>query len=461
MVLVPQIKEYATTFQPQSIKELEQSPRWLRWTLASVGTVLVAIAAHSCLDDQRPRDERRLNDAFLPVLALSLGGFPAVWALSTLKFEAPIVQARKMSDRQIAISRIQAEVLANAAQIQGMTFQPQQAPQPLPMAQPIPHDMPQESWDGWHVPELDPVALKKQNTGLLVCGSSGSAKTTMIRACLPHWINEGYGVIVLDPHADPTHPEYPWGDFPYVVSEHEQIFEAIAYLLDMLKNKDRQKLICICDEWTDLLGFAQLEGKQYYDLLRNFIIRWGTGGRKFNKFLIGVGHTDNVEMWGLKGIGGLIRNFGILRLGEIAERYAEGFGKGSPLHQYCLQTAYPLLVKDEPRLHPTHGHYQEKENEQPPVGLQPLNFLPLDLPFLRSIPAQPINLEKEDEHSYNPLKVLQGGRCSQVATESNTAEVAKKTGDYQCPNCGSYSSKWLSRKAGRRQCKDCNKTWSI
>jgi hypothetical protein len=235
------------------------------------------------------------------------------------------------------------------------------------------------------VQQLDPIALKKQHTGLLVCGDSGSAKTTLIRYCLPYWVSEGYQVIVLDPHADRENPEYPWADFPYIVGDRHAIFEQIKILLDLLESKDRTKVICICDEWTDLLGFAQLESRELFNTLRNFLIRWGTGGRKFGKFLVGIGHTDNVEMWGLKGVGGLIRNFGILRLGEIATRYAELNCKHSDLHQYCVQTAYPLLVEDKVTIHPTHGQYQSKENGQHPVNLQPLNFHPLTIEFVGNL----------------------------------------------------------------------------
>jgi hypothetical protein len=30
-----------------------------------------------------------------------------------------------------------------------------------------------------------------------------------------------------------------------------------------------------------------------------------------------------------------------------------------------------------------------------------------------------------------------------------------------CPHCGSYSIKWLQRKTNRKQCKDCNGTWTV
>ena len=330
----------------------------------------------------------------------------------------PVAQRRIM--RNDAFLEVQAMQLPQFQQQPGMV-------QPAYLQQP--ELMPAETG----VMQLDPVALKKQNTGLLVCGSSGSAKTTMVRYCLPFWVNEGYQVIVLDPHGDRSNPEYPWADFPYVVTEHEDIFEQIKILMQLIKDKDKQKVICIADEWTDLFGYAEMEGAETVKLLRNFLITWGTGGRKFGKFLVGIGHTDNVEMWGLKGKGGLIRNFGLMRLGDIATRHAESQGKGSGLHVYCQHTAYPLLVGEQPYYHPTHGHYSVKENEQPPANIQPLNFHQLGFDYVGD---RPINLDKapvQSNHS-EPLQQNLLNRLLSLGSKNSeplepVTEVWDGTGD--------------------------------
>ena len=318
-----------------------------------------------------------------------------------------------------------------------------------------------EAFNGIDVFPLDPIKLKKQNTGLLVCGSSGSAKTTLVRWCLPFWIAEGYQVIVLDPHADPEHPEYPWADFPYVIGDRPLIFKQIKILLDLLEKKDRTKVICICDEWTDLLGFAQLEDRSTFDLLRNFLVRWGTGGRKFGKFLIGIGHTDNVEMWGLKGVGGLLRNFGILRLGDIATRCAEFQGTtDNPLHEYCKGTAYPLLVDTVPHLHPTHGHYQVKENEQPPANLQPLHFHELTIPYVMNQEKKRLKPPTEAPPAMVQPELQKVEEQPPSDPRAHLEALFKKDG---CPECGSLNVRnngTTGAGTPRKRCNDCGKSWA-
>ncbi len=418
----------------------ESDHTWKDWLIV----VLLWGFSLSCLSGNA------LNFDKYKYLRLALSGMSvACAALGVAKVRQIDVRSPYIAQREImrndAFLEIQATQLPSFQQ------------QPVIMQQQQPGLMPTETG----VMQLDPIALKKQNTGLLVCGSSGSAKTTMVRYCLPYWVNEGYQVIVLDPHGDRSNPEYPWADFPYVVTEHEDIFEQIKILMQLIKAKDKQKVICIADEWTDLFGYAEMEGSETVKLLRNFLITWGTGGRKFKKFLVGIGHTDNVEMWGLKGKGGLIRNFGLMRLGDIATRHAENQGKGGDLHVYCQQTAYPLLIENQPYYHPTHSHYSVKENEQPPANIQPLNFHQLGFEYVGDRPSLPSTTvdtpPNTDINQTQWLNHLYRLDFQPVDTQTQGHNQALIT----CPECGSTDTKGNGYYKGqpRRRCKSCGKSW--
>ncbi len=84
--------------------------------------------------------------------------------------------------------------------------------------------------------------------------------------------------------------------------------------------------------------------------------------------------------------------------------------------------------------------------------------------FVEDFPAQIPDLT-EWKKLQPPLANLAGFNTQNPNTASTVVNVATNDeGDHageSCPHCGSYSIKWLSRNANRKQCKKCDGTWTI
>ncbi|NEO86451.1 MAG: hypothetical protein F6J87_19655 [Spirulina sp. SIO3F2] len=202
------------------------------------------------------------------------------------------------------------------------------------------------------------------STGICIMGNSGSAKTCVTKYLLDH-INSP--ALVLDPHADQSHPEYPWGNLP-VIGSKPAIFEQMERLMQLIEAKDRTPLTVVCEEWTSIYAYAKRQSRTMKRLAEDFIIAMATEGRKFNKRLILIGHADNVALYGLDGLSGLLHNFSLLRLGDIATRYCKTL-ENREIAQSVNATAYPLMWGDQQFLHPTHGAYTQRRKGQAPIGL--------------------------------------------------------------------------------------------
>jgi hypothetical protein len=288
-------------------------------------------------------------------------------------------------------------------------------------------------------------------TGVAILGNSGSAKTCLVNYFCGELSPAPF--LVLDPHADPDNPEYPWGWCQNVISDKELILQALADLLTLLDRKDRSHLIIICDEYPAIRMYAKSQKSTIAD---TFILRFGSEARKFNKLPFFISQSGNVKALGLEGQGDFLENFGLIRLQKIATKYLK-YSPNVHLKEAIKTIAYPMLINEDLLyLHPTHGSYQTIRKGQKPLNLKPISTLPLPPTFSLA----PTHTEN---HTGKPEKVTTvvdvGGfvgnntdTFSHFPTPENiTYNVAL------CPFCSSENViKWGK---DRKKCKDCNKTF--
>jgi hypothetical protein len=322
--------------------------------------------------------------------------------------------------------------------IQGMMQQPADAPQPKA------------------VPPFPTAEFIEASTGVCIMGGSGSGKTCVAQHLLNNIESQ---ITVLDPHADRSHPEYPWGALP-VTSDKSAIFEQMRVVMSLIEQRDRTPMTIVCDEWTSTYAHAKRAGKETQDLCVDFIISMATEGRKFGKFLILIGHSDNVKLYGLDGLGGLLQNFSLLRLGDIATRYVKN-SEDRETAASINETAYPLLWGDRQFVHPTHGSYPKRKKGLPPVGLLPLVSAP-------SLPAQPPHGNHTPPHAHDNHTVTHGlESLFTLACGDSIPDEEKLPTGVSCPACG--STRWKSNgskrtaKGNRKRakCEDCGKSFYL
>lgn len=280
---------------------------------------------------------------------------------------------------------------------------------------------------------FDCQSFLSEVTGIAILGNSGSAKT-----CLVNFLAGEVGenqFLILDPHADPENPEYPWGKFDKVISDYAQILYYLENLLTLLDRKDKQRLIIIADEYPAIRMYAK---KQKSSIADDFILRYGSEARKFNKLPIFISQSGNTKALGLEGMGDFLENFALIRLQKIATKYLKT-SSNIEIREAIKNIAYPMLINDdELYLHPTHGHYSTIQKNQKPINIKSPQIIPFNIDFNFVGVATPT-----------------------PPPTSQKAYTINNVGNYQqafnCPNCGSDNLiKW---GVGRHKCKDCNKTF--
>ena len=283
------------------------------------------------------------------------------------------------------------------------------------------------------IKDFDPAAFLEEVTGIAILGNSGSAKTCLVQYFAGELSPNQF--LIFDPHADPNHPEYPWSQFNKVVTDYDEILEWLDRLLNLLDNKDRQPLIVIADEYPAIRFYAK---KNKSDVADQFILRYGSEARKFNKLPIFISQSGNVRALGLEGMGDFLENFGLIRLGKIAKKYLKN-SSNVEVREACKTIAYPMLInEDELYLHPTHGHYKTVKKGQKPVNIKPVSCLDFDLQF----DQQQNTYQQPPTETYIPYTVIDVGEYQQLNN---------------CPHCESDNTiKWGNN---RRKCKDCKKTF--
>ena len=224
----------------------------------------------------------------------------------------------------------------------------------------------------WKVPQFDLNQVLGEATGIGLLGNSGSGKSCvakLIAGALPN-----YQKLVLDPHDDPANSNW---EGLLVITDYQLIAEQLELLLDLLTNRDRTPLLIICDEWPAVRLWCKQRGLSIAD---DFLIRYGSEARKFDKLPLFCSQSGNTKALGLEGLGDFLENFMLIRLNKIARKYAKNLPDQTIL-QALNSTAYCCLVNDEVCGHPTHSHHERVYKGAPPQGLPSLRSLPLTIPL--------------------------------------------------------------------------------
>jgi hypothetical protein len=75
-------------------------------------------------------------------------------------------------------------------------------------------------------------------------------------------------------------------------------------------------------------------------------------------------------------MGDFLENYSLIRLNKIAVKYAKTH-PDRRIIQELKKTAYCAMVNDTLSVHPTHAHYQQVKNGQPPANIKPLRLNPV------------------------------------------------------------------------------------
>ncbi|MGB3403367.1 MAG: ATP-binding protein [Microcoleaceae cyanobacterium] len=214
-----------------------------------------------------------------------------------------------------------------------------------------------------------------EGTGIALLGDSGAGKTSVCLYLAGEMDAEQ--VVVCNPHDDGR----TWPDGITVYSDYDDIFNYLEQsLLDLEArkqlNRQRQpltRLVEFLDEWPSVRVEAK---RRKLDICERFIIRSGSECRKYNKLSVFCSHSGNVKALGLDGMGDFLENYSLIRLNKIALKYAKTH-PDRRIIQELKSTAYCAMVNDELSVHPTHSHYQQVKDKQPPANIKPLRLNPV------------------------------------------------------------------------------------
>jgi hypothetical protein len=232
--------------------------------------------------------------------------------------------------------------------------------------------------------------ISDEAVGFLICGNSGSAKSSLATWLAGHLSQYNpMGVIALDPHFNDC---WQLAGIPSI-GKIEQIEAALNWLLNELDARCERKgnkqplgdhLFIICDELN-----AALERFSDRKIVESTLRRLGSEGRKFGLTFCGLNQSSNA---GAIGIDAKYRsNYALILLGQSARTHPQ-------LGKHLTDVAYPCLLDGSiaPSLavHPTHGDYKVfKKSGNPPKNLKQINQLPLPSGLLAAIDDRPIAVQ--------------------------------------------------------------------
>ena len=216
--------------------------------------------------------------------------------------------------------------------------------------------------------------IADEAVGFLICGNSGSAKSSLATWLAGHLSkNEPMAVIALDPH---------WNDCWKLagitsIGKIEKIEAALIWLLSELDARCDRKgkgepigdpLFVICDELN-----AALERFKDKKVVESALKRLGSEGRKFGLTFCGLNQSSNVNAIGIDAK--YRSNYALILLGQSARSHAQ-------LGKQFEDVAYPCLldgsIAPSIAIHPTHGHYSTfKKKGNAPKNLMQINQLPI------------------------------------------------------------------------------------
>ena len=235
--------------------------------------------------------------------------------------------------------------------------------------------------------------ISDEAVGFLICGNSGSAKSSLATWLAGHLSQSNpMAVIALDPHFNDC-----WQLAGIKsIGKIEQIEAALNWLLSELDARCDRKgeglplgdhLFVICDELN-----ASLERFKDRKIVESTLRRLGSEGRKFGLTFCGLNQSSNA---GAIGIDAKYRsNYALILLGQSARTHPQ-------LGKHLTDVAYPCVldgsIAPSLAIHPTHGEYKVfKKSGNPPKNLKQINQLPLPSGLLaaiddRSLEVQMIN----------------------------------------------------------------------
>jgi len=281
-------------------------------------------------------------------------------------------------------------------------------------------------------PLYDWKNITDEAVGYLICGNSGSAKSSLATWLAGHLTqNEPMAVISLDPHFNDC-----W-DLAGIksVGKIEHIEACLEWLLDELDRRCERKgdglplgdpMFIICDELN-----AALERFAKPKIIESALKRLGSEGRKFNLTFCGLNQSSNADALGIDSK--YRSNYALILLGQSARTH-------SKLGKNLADVAYPCLVTgsiaDSIATHPTHGSYtQFKKKGNAPMNLKPINQLPLPAAlskFVKGIDRAlpPTNSEPElNESVVNHLNRLYSLEIQDSDSDSIVAVDTRKDAD--------------------------------
>jgi len=223
-------------------------------------------------------------------------------------------------------------------------------------------------------PLYDWNSIADEAVGFLICGNSGSAKSSLATWLAGHLTqSEPMAVIALDPHYNDC-----WQlSGIQSVGKIEHIEASLTWLIDELDRRCERKgdgfplgdpMFIICDEIN-----AALERFAKPKVIESALKRLGSEGRKFDLTFCGLNQSSNAEALGIDSK--YRSNYALILLGESARTHAK-------LGKHLADVAYPCLVTgsiaNSIANHPTHGSYtQFKKKGNAPMNLKPIKQLPL------------------------------------------------------------------------------------
>jgi len=224
--------------------------------------------------------------------------------------------------------------------------------------------------------------ISDEAVGFLICGNSGSAKSSLATWLAGHLSqSQPMAVIALDPHFNDC-----WQLAGIKsIGKIEQIEAALNWLLSELDARCDRKgegkplgdhLFIICDELN-----ASLERFKDRKVVESTLRRLGSEGRKFGLTFCGLNQSSNANALGIDAK--YRSNYALILLGQSARTH--------PLFKESLaDVAYPCVLNGSiaPSLaiHPTHGDYSTfKKSGNPPKNLKQINQLPLPDGLLNAI----------------------------------------------------------------------------
>lgn len=212
------------------------------------------------------------------------------------------------------------------------------------------------------------------------------------------------------------------------------------------------EIVAILDEFN---AWANTEG------LKDFTFKLLREARKVKIRLIPLVQGTEVKAMGCEGEGQIREQLTWVLIANKATSYAkknldsakkgtQAYNEALDVFRYISTVKYPAFVGD-----------LGADSIVVPAEIPDLSEWKKNYPSKANLAGwggsteKPVATERQDPRER--LEALLSLECSQSVassyTESYTAE--------ECPSCGSHNVKWLSRNAGRKQCKECNKTWSV